>query len=153
MAAKIFNLVILNRIRTEIDPILRTNQNGSRNNISTSRQILIYRTLEGVKSKSLPITLIFIDFIKAFDLINRNKKEFILRKYGITTEIINAIMMLYRKTRSMVRSPDGGTTLFEITTGVLQGDTLSPVHSIAVRYTITLALWLGYLMEIQRYSR
>ena len=35
-------------------------------------------------------------------------------------------MMLYRNTRSMVRSPDGDTAFFEITTGVLQGDTLAP---------------------------
>ena len=35
-------------------------------------------------------------------------------------------MMLYRNTRYMVRSPDGDTAFFEITTGVLQGDTLAP---------------------------
>ena len=35
-------------------------------------------------------------------------------------------MMLYNNTRSMVRSPDGDTPYFEITTGVLQGDTLAP---------------------------
>ena len=32
----------------------------------------------------------------------------------------------YKNTRSMVRSPDGDTPYFEITTGVLQGDTLAP---------------------------
>ena len=35
-------------------------------------------------------------------------------------------MMLYTNTRSMVRSPDGDTPYFKITTGVLQGDTLAP---------------------------
>ena len=35
-------------------------------------------------------------------------------------------MMLYNNTLSMVRSPDGYTPFFEITTGVLQGDTLAP---------------------------
>ena len=34
--------------------------------------------------------------------------------------------MLYNNTLSMVRSPDGYTPFFEITTGVLQGDTLAP---------------------------
>ena len=32
----------------------------------------------------------------------------------------------YKNTRSMVRSPDGDTPLFKITTGVLQGDTIAP---------------------------
>ena len=48
----------------------------------------------------------------------------ILLKYGIPEETVFAIMMLYKNTRSMVRSPDGDTTYFEITTGVLQGDKL-----------------------------
>ena len=36
-----------------------------------------------------------------------------------------AIMILYRNTKSMVRSPDGDTEFFDILAGVLQGDTLS----------------------------
>ena len=119
--------MILNRIRLEIDPILRKNQNGFSKNISTSGQILtIRRILEGVKSKNLPLTFLFIDFSKAFDSIKRNKMEQILQIYGIPTETIEAIMMLYRNTRSMVRSPDSDTAFFEITTGVLQGVTLLP---------------------------
>ena len=35
-AAKIYNLMLLNRIRPEIDPILRKNQNGYRQNRSTT---------------------------------------------------------------------------------------------------------------------
>ena len=50
----------------------------------------------------------------------------ILSAYGIHTETVEAIMILYRETISMVRSPDGDTPYFEITTGVLQGDTLAP---------------------------
>ena len=57
--------------------------------------------------------------------------EFILKIYGISIEIIEAIMMLYRNTLVyMVRFPDGDTTYLEITTGVLQGDTLAPLRFI-----------------------
>ena len=74
IAAKIFNLMILNRSRLEIIPTLRKNQNGFRKNISTSGQILtIRRILEGVKN--LPLTLLFIDFSKAFYSIKRNKMD------------------------------------------------------------------------------
>ena len=51
--------------------------------------------------------------------------KIILRKYSIPKEIINAIIMLYINSRSMVRSPDGDTSFLEITTGVLQVDTLA----------------------------
>ena len=57
--------MLLNRIRPKIDPILRKNQNGFRTNRSTTGKILtIRRILEGVKSKNLPLTLLFI--VKSF---------------------------------------------------------------------------------------
>ena len=44
----------------------------------------------------------------------------ILTAYGIPTETVNLIMILYQNTRFMVISPDGYTQLFDITTGVLK---------------------------------
>ena len=44
--------------------------------------------------------------------------------YPLKILTVNAILML-KNTRSMVRSPDGDTPFFDITTGVLQGDILS----------------------------
>ena len=44
----------------------------------------------------------------------------ILIKYGIPEYTVNAIMMLYNNTRSLVRSPYGDTHFVEITNGVLQ---------------------------------
>ena len=52
--------------------------------------------------------------------------EQILLAYGIPTETVAAIMMLYKNTKSLVRSPDGDTSFFDINAGVLQGDTLAP---------------------------
>ena len=112
ISAKIFNLMLLNRIRPHVDPLLRKNQNGFRTNRSTSGQILTVRCiLEGVKSKNLPLTLLFIDFSKIVDSINRKEMNHILIKYGIPEEITNAIMMLFKNTESLVRSPDGDTSL------------------------------------------
>ena len=159
IAAKIYNLMLLNRIRPVIDPILRKNQNGFRTNRSTSGQILtIRRILEGVKAKKLPITLLFIDFAKAFDSIGRLKMENILIIYGIPKDIVNAIMMLYRNTSAMVRSPDGDTPYFEITTGVLQGDTLAPYLFIIcldyiLKHSIDDNINLGFTLSQRRSSR
>ena len=76
IAANIYILMLLNRIRPESDPILRKNQNGFRTNRSTMGQILtIRRILERVKSKNLPLTLLFIDISKSFDTINRKKMK------------------------------------------------------------------------------
>ena len=65
IAAKIYNLMLLNRIKPEIDPILRKNQNGFRQNRSTTGQILtIQRIIEEVRSNNLPATLLFVEFAK-----------------------------------------------------------------------------------------
>ena len=58
----------------KIDNILRKNQNGCRRNRSTTSQILtIRRILEGVQAKNLQVTLLFVDFTKAFDSIHRGE--------------------------------------------------------------------------------
>ena len=74
--------MILNRIQPYIDPILRPNQNGFRSGRSTTSHILALRQLfEGVKSHNLKTIIIFVDFKKAFDSINRATMLQILEAY------------------------------------------------------------------------
>ena len=113
IAAKIYNVLLRNRIDPKIDNILRKNQSGSRRNESTTSQLLtIRRILEGVRAKNLQATILFADFTKALDCIHRGKMEEILLAYGLP--------------KVKVRSPDGKTDYFDIVAGVLQGDTLAP---------------------------
>lgn len=159
IAAKIYNLLLLNRIRPEVDKLLRKNQNGFRKNRSTTGQILtIRRILEGVRQKKLSATLLFIDFKKAFDSVHREKLAEILLSYGVPEEIVSAIMMLYINTRSMVRSPDGDTDFFDVTAGVLQGDTLAPYLFIicldyVLRISVDKDLALGFTLRLRRSAR
>ena len=67
-AAKIYNKILLDLIRSHLDPLLRVNQNGFRTGRSTLPQILTLRRLiEGIKEKQLPAILTFVDISKAFD--------------------------------------------------------------------------------------
>ena len=59
--------------------------------------------------------------------------------YGIPTETIEAIKVLYTNTRSSIISPDGETESFDILSGILQGDTLAPFWFIIV---------IDYIMRI-----
>ena len=56
----------------------------------------------------------------------------ILGLYGIPSEIINAIKVLYSNTKSTILTPDGETEHFDILAGILQGDTLAPFLFIIV---------------------
>ena len=126
IVAKIYNVLLRNRIEPKIDNILRKNQNGFRRNKSTTRQILtIRRILEGVRAKNLQVTILFVDFTNTFDSIYRGKMEQILLAYGIPKETVAAITILYRNAKVKIRSPDGDTDYFDIVAGVLQGDTLA----------------------------
>ena len=125
--AKIYNRLILNRIRSVINLKLRINQNGFRPERTTVAQILtLRRIIEGVKANHLPAIITFIDFKKAFDSIHRAKMMKILKAYGIPPNLLRAIERMYSNTKAKVVTPDGETELFDITAGVLQGDTLAP---------------------------
>ena len=79
-----------------------------------------------VKTNNLPAVITFIDFRKTFDTVHRGKMLKILRAYGIPNKIVSAIATMYEDTRAKVITSDGETEPFNISTGVLQGDTLAP---------------------------
>ena len=140
--AKIYNRLILNRIRSVLDPKLRYNQNGFRSKRTTVAQILaLRRIIEGVKANNLSAVITFIDFKKAFDSIHRGKMLKILKAYGLPPNLLRAIEAMYTNTRAKIISPDGETEMFDITAGVLQGDTLAPfLFVIVLDYALRKAL-------------
>ena len=160
LVAKALNRMILNRLKPEIETILRRNQNGFRPGRSTAQQILVLRRLiEGVKSRKLPAVLTFIDFKKAFDSVHRGKMLKILEAYGIPVKIVELIRLMYEKTMAKVLTPDGETELFEILAGVLQGDTLAPyLFAIVIDYCMRQAIGddaerLGLTLERRKSRR
>ena len=74
LVMKLYNRMIMNRLRPALDPLLRTSQNGFRQKRTTVGQIVaLRRLLEGVRANNLSCVLTFIDFRKAFDTIHRGK--------------------------------------------------------------------------------
>ena len=127
LVAKIYNRIIMNRIRLHLDGHLRKNQNGFRSGRTTISQILSFRRLiEDVNDKNLEAILIFIDFKKAFDTIHRGKMLTIMKAYGISEELVTSIIIMYEDTTVKVIAHDGETETFKSLAGVLQVDTLAP---------------------------
>ena len=143
IASKVYNRIILNRIRPVVDKLLRPNQNGFREGRSTSAHVLaLRRIVEELKNHKKEAVISFIDFRKAFDSINRDRMFQILQAYGIPETVVNAIKVMYRDTSATVTTPEGQTDPFVIGTGVLQGDPLAPflfiiVLDYALRSSIT----------------
>ena len=85
--------------------------------------------------------MVFIDFRKAFDSVDRDTLMKILLAYGIPKKIVDLLFLLYTNTSAQVIARDGKTEFFEILAGVLQGDTLAPyLFVIVMDYCMRIAL-------------
>ena len=75
--------------------------------LATYLQFALRRIMEGARKKNLIVTLVFINFRKAFDSLHRGILIKILRAYGIPSAIVDLINLLYVNTRGKVITPDG----------------------------------------------
>ena len=65
----------------------------------------------------------------------------ILQAYGIPERLVCGIETIYQNTKAQVLIPDGETEEFDITTGVMQGDTLAPfLFTVVLNYALRGAL-------------
>ena len=71
-------------------------------------------------------TIIFVDFSKAFDSIDRRAISIVLSKYGVSEHLIANVMQFYIGTSAVVATAHGNTLKFSTTSGVLQSDSLAP---------------------------
>ena len=128
LSAKLRNKMLLLRIRPHLDPLLRQNQNGFRPRRGTTQQVLaLRRVFEQCRVKQgTRCVATFIDYSKAFDSVSRSMMQKILMAYGVPEKVVAMIMYMYNGSKSHVMTSDGPSDEFEITAGVLQGDTLAP---------------------------
>ena len=84
-----------------------------------------------MKNNNKPAVITFIDFKKAFDSIHRGKMIKILQAYGIPERLVHAIKTMYQNTKAQLLT-DGETEQFDITVGIMHGNTLAPFLFIIV---------------------
>ena len=124
---KIFNRIILNRIKNAVDPKLRDNQAGFRRNRSCTDQIATLRIiLEQSLEWRTPLYVNFIDYEKAFDSVDRNSLWKLMRHYGVPGKIVSLIRKSYEGMSCRVVHGQHLTERFQVRTGVRQGCLLSP---------------------------
>ena len=130
---KVFCTILLDRLKSELDAILREEQAGFRRGRSCIEQILTLRNIiEQTIEFKAQIVLNFIDFRKAFDSVHRDTLWEILKFYGVPGKFITIFKGLYENSRSCVRTNVGTTDYFNVYNGVTQGCVLSPVFFLLV---------------------
>ena len=124
---KIFNRVLLNRIKNAADAKLRDEQAGFRSNRSTIDQIATLRIIiEQSLEWNSPVIVNFLDYEKAFDSIDRDTLWKIMRNHGIPQKLVNLISSMYEGTNCRIIHEGQLSDAFDIRTGVRQGCLLSP---------------------------
>ena len=69
----------------------------------------------------------FVDYSKAFDLVNRSALWCKVLKEGISGKILTVIQNMYQGAKSCVRVDGKVSDFFSCTAGVRQGENLSPI--------------------------
>ena len=128
VGSKVLCQIILNRIQSKVEKVLRDEQHGFRQNRSCCDLIFSLRILlEESNEWQVQLLVVFIDFLKAFDSIHRETMWKILIHYGIPIKIVNIIKALYLDIKCAVQTEGGLTDWFTVQSGVRQGCILSPL--------------------------
>ena len=126
-SAKLINKVLLSRLKPIIDPQLSQCQSGFRAGRSTTEQLMALRcAIDTCRITNMTASLVFVDFRKAFDTLHRSSIPVILSQYNVPICLISDITQMHSDTSACVSTELGPTEWFKTTSGVLQGDTLSP---------------------------
>ena len=137
-SAKLFDKVLLSRLKPIIDPQLSQCQSGFRAGRSTTEQVMALRCVNDTcRITNMTASLVFVDFRKAFDTLHRSSIPVILSLYNVPNCLISDIIQMYSDTSACVSTELGPTEWFKTTSGVLQGDTLSPyLFIVLLNYTL-----------------
>lgn len=131
--SKIFTQVILNRIESTLNGLLRKNQAGFRqgrsciDHINTARIII-----EQASEFNATLYMCFIDYEKAFDSLRRDYIWSALQARGIPPKIVNILKNSYEGVTCSVLHEGELSDKFQSLSGVRQGCALSPLLFITV---------------------
>ena len=125
--AKLINKLLLARTCDIIKPQLLGVQSGFCTGRSTVEQTMaLHCILDMCRVSKRMTTIIFVDFNKALNSIDRHDIPIVLSKYGVSELLIANVMQFYIGTSAVVATAHKNTGKFQTTSGVLQGDSLAP---------------------------
>lgn len=125
---KIINNIILNRIATPLNNLIRKNQAGFRPENSCIDHINTMRIIiEQSAELNSPLYIAFVDYEKAFDSLKRDVIWRALESRGVPVKIINIIKKFYEGASSRVLHEGQLSEPFVTISGVKQGCALSPL--------------------------
>ena len=123
-SAKVLSIILAERLLKKFKKINPASQFGHvvcQEAQHTIKRALLLRRQHGLESYA-----VFIDLVKAFDTVHHKLLYRILEKYGIPPIIVQNIKKLYDNCKVKIKIGKNFTEV-DYTTGVQQGDNMSPV--------------------------
>jgi ribonuclease HI len=127
---KVYTGMLTVRLENYVDAnnILYASQYGSRAGKGTAHAIShLVSVLEDAKQHNKKAYICSLDIRKAFDSVEYGAIFDALKYYKVDEHFITVIKSLYLDNKCFIASPEGDSNTFEVTRGVRQGDTLSPL--------------------------
>ena len=126
---KVFSTIMNDRLveYAETQKLMPDFQFGFVRNRNTLGAIALLREIVARRLDNKKRTYVaFIDFKKAFDSIDRSKLLCKLQQFGIPIDFCNLLHFVLKNMKVYLKTEDVFSEPIETTTGVLQGDVLSP---------------------------
>jgi hypothetical protein len=123
-SAKVLSIVLARRLLKrfrDINPTSQFGHVGCQEAQHTIKRALLLRRQHGLESHA-----IFVDLVKAFDTVHHDLLCQILNKYGLPPNVVKNIKKLYTNCKVKIKVGKKYTEI-DYTTGVHQGDNMSPV--------------------------
>ncbi|XP_054621698.1 uncharacterized protein vopp1b isoform X1 [Dunckerocampus dactyliophorus] len=128
LPGKVYSGVLQRRIRRIVESRIQEEQCGFHPGRGTVDQLYtLSRVLEGAWEFAQPVYMCFVDLEKAFDRVPRGILWGVLREYGVSDQLIQAIRSLYDRCQSLVRIAGSKSDPFPVKVGLRQGCPLSPI--------------------------
>uniref|UniRef100_A0A6P7HGP3 Uncharacterized protein LOC114348469 n=1 Tax=Diabrotica virgifera virgifera TaxID=50390 RepID=A0A6P7HGP3_DIAVI len=128
---KIFTNILLNRLRDwlEVNNVLPECQSGFRGSRGCNDNVFTLTSAVQLqlRLKKRKVYAAFVDYKRAFDSIIHHLLWQKLFGLGVSSKIIAILKNIYDNARMYIKTPNGYTRPFDISTGVLQGELLSPL--------------------------
>ncbi|UYV71222.1 hypothetical protein LAZ67_8002258 [Cordylochernes scorpioides] len=129
--SKLFTTILRNRLNNWIEKreIILENQAGFRKNRSCTDHILLLNSLIqlSLRRKRGKLYVFFVDLTKAFDTVPHDLLWQKLHKMGISNKFVMLIKNFYKEAKITIRWKGQYSSNVKINSGVLQGESLSPL--------------------------
>uniref|UniRef100_A0A3B3IJR3 Reverse transcriptase domain-containing protein n=1 Tax=Oryzias latipes TaxID=8090 RepID=A0A3B3IJR3_ORYLA len=138
---KLLTHIFSNRFKSDITQIISETQSGFIKGRSIHNNLRL--VLDMIDYEHLIDTdgfILFLDFYKAFDMIEHNFMFQTLQFFGFGNKFINTVKTFYYETSSCVCLPQGTSHRFNINKGIKQGCPISPLLFIAAAEMLSLLI-------------